>query len=60
MDQNSKVSVKLINQNPFCILKPRLEKYLEVGEIKLLYSLDKIEAEFNYNKKEEKIIKQKL
>ena len=60
MVQFSKLSEKLINLNSCFIFKPRLHKYLEEGEMKLLNSLDKIEAEFNYNKREEKIIKIKL
>ena len=57
MDKLSKISEKLISLNSCYIFKPRLQNYLEEGEMKLLNSLDKIEADFNYNKKEEKKIK---
>ena len=60
MDKISKISVKLINLNTCYIFQPRLHKYLEEGQKMLLKSLDRIEAEFNHNKKEERIIKIKL
>jgi hypothetical protein len=44
MDKLSKISEKLISLNSCYIFKPRLQNYLEEGEMKLLNSLDKIEA----------------